>query len=248
MTQLYLIHGWATNGFIFNDLRRRLPENWRMAAPHLPGHGDAPQQGAFDVAAAADALAAQIDAAQPAFLLGWSLGGLVALSAAVRHPDKVKGLVLCATFAKLYAADDYPEGVKTALLARMLHLFEHDFATHMAQFLNLQLLHHPQRQAMIDAVLPDMVKHGTPAALAEALAAVEQTDLRADLLLVRCPVLLIYGTHDSVTPPRMGTYLQQHLPDAQLVLINKAAHAPFLSHAEEFAQQVSDFVAQHAPD
>lgn len=242
MTHLCLIHGWAANGHIFNDLRCRLPADWHTSAPHLPGHGDAAALNGFDVDTAADILAAQLR--QPAYLLGWSLGGLVALSLAARYPHQVKGLVLCATFAKLHAAADYPEGVKTALLARMQHLFEQDFAKHMRQFLELQLLHHPDRRTVIDAVLPDMVKHGTPEALTEALAAVEKADWRFRLPEIRCPALLLYGTHDTVTPPRMGDYLLHHLPDAQMRLIDKAAHAPFLSHADEFARLTAEFVMQ----
>ncbi len=66
---VYLIHGWATNHHIFDDLIPRLPADWRIHAPDLPGHGAAPFDGTFDVAAAADALAAQID--EPACVSGY---------------------------------------------------------------------------------------------------------------------------------------------------------------------------------
>lgn len=247
MTHLCLIHGWATNGHIFKDLCRRLPENWHTAAPHLPGHGGTPATAPFSVDTAADILAAQLE--QPSFILGWSLGGLVALSLAARHPHKVQGLILCAAFAKLHAAPDYPEGVKTALLSRMLHLFEQDFAKHMQQFLELQLMHHPNRRNVIDAVLPDIIAHGTPTALNEALTAVETADCRFRLPEINCPTLLLYGTHDTVTPPRMGEYLLRHLPNAQMHLIAQAAHAPFLSHADEFARHIIHFTQQiQTPD
>ena len=40
----------------------------------------------------------------------------------------------------------------------------------------------------------------------------------------------------------MGEYLNRHLTDSELVLMEKAAHAPFLSHADEFAERYRDFV------
>ena len=84
-----LLHGWAANHHIFDLLAAGLPE-CRVAAPDLPGHGAAGSDGTFDVAAVADSLAAQLN--EPAHLLGWSLGGLVALHMAAHHPEKVRSL------------------------------------------------------------------------------------------------------------------------------------------------------------
>ena len=75
--KVYLIHGWAANRHVFDDLIPRLPAGWDVRALDLPGHGDAPFAEPFDIAAVAEAFAGQIDT--PAHILGWSLGGLVAL-------------------------------------------------------------------------------------------------------------------------------------------------------------------------
>ena len=84
-------------------------------------------------------------------------------------------------------------------------------------------------------VLPDLIRHGAPRALQAALDAVNRADARPFLAHIQQPVLLVYGQKDAITPPRMGEYLHRHLPDSRLHLIEKAAHAPFLSHADEFA-------------
>ena len=73
------IHGWAANSHVFTPLRDDMPQSWQIRTPDLPGHGAAPDNGVFDIIAIADALAAEIDEQQPADVLGWSLGGLVAL-------------------------------------------------------------------------------------------------------------------------------------------------------------------------
>lgn len=236
-----MIHGWAANAAVFNTLRGRLPESWRILAPDLPGHGAAAAcADGFSVASAADGIAAGWDGA--AHVLGWSLGGLVALQLAHRYPEKVKSLILCSSFARLHAAPDYAEGVQSSVLDKMADWFGRDYAKFMRQFLELQLLHHPQRGAIIDAVLPDMLRHGTPAALAAALRAVREADLRGVLPEIACPVLLVYGNKDAVTPPRLGGYLARHLPNARLHMVDKAAHAPFLSHGGAFAALLTDFV------
>lgn len=238
--KVYLIHGWAANRHIFDDLIPRLPDEWDIQALNLPGHGDAPFHGGFDVAAAADAFAAHIT--EPAYLLGWSLGGLVSLYMAARHPEKVRGLCLTASFARFQAAPDYPEGLKNPALAKMIELFEQDYHKYMKQFLQLQFLYAKDQHSILEKVLPDIVKHGAPSALQAALDAVAEADARAFLPHINVPSLLIFGAKDSITPPRMGEYLHRHLPQSRLHIIEKAAHAPFLTQAAEFAQILTDFV------
>lgn len=225
---------------MFDDLIPRLPDTWQIHAPNLPGHGDAPFAQPFDIAEIADKFAARI--AQPAHILGWSLGSLVALYMAARHPEKVKSLCLTAGFAKLAAAEDYPEGLTHPALAKMIGAFHQDYAKHIKLFLQLQLLHTPNASDILNKILPDLVRHGTPSALESALKAVEQADARTFLPQIRQPVLLIFGDKDAITPSCMGEYLNRHLPNSRLHLIERAAHAPFLSHADTFAQLYTDFI------
>ena len=238
--KVYLIHGWAANRHVFDDLIPRLPTDWDIRALDLPGHGDAPFAEPFDIAAIAETFAAQIDT--PAHILGWSLGGLVALHLAARQPDKVRSLCLTASFARLTADADYPEGLSNPALGKMVGAFRQDYAKHIKQFLQLQLLHTPNAAEIIGNILPDLSRHGAPPALQAALDAVNQADARPLLSSIQAPSLLVFGQKDAITPPRMGEYLNRHLADSELVLMEKAAHAPFLSHADEFAERYRGFV------
>ena len=242
--KVYLIHGWAANRHVFDDLIPRLPPHWEIRALDLPGHGGAPLRGAFDVAAAARGFAEQIDT--PAHILGWSLGGLVALYLAALYPEKLRSLCLTASFAKLTAAADYPEGLSNPALGKMVGAFRQDYAKHIRQFLELQLLHTPDADKILNGILPDLASCGAPDALQSALEAVEQADARPFLSDIRVPTLLVFGEKDAITPPRMGQYLHRHLPQSELHLIEKAAHTPFLSHAETFAAHYTDFVEHTA--
>ena len=131
---LCLIHGWAVNADIFTEFRHMLPENWRISAPHLIGHGS--NQESFSVFEAADKIATQL--IEPSFLFGWSLGGLVALHVAARYPERVRGLILSNTFARFQAASDYPQGVSLTSLERMVSFFQQDYTQSVRQFLELQ--------------------------------------------------------------------------------------------------------------
>lgn len=240
MISLYLIHGWGVNAHIFKDFITRLPENWSIHAIDLPGHGTQKLKGDFSLIQAADDIAKTMT--QNSFVLGWSMGSQVAQQLAARHPEKVRGMVLMSGFAKLRASEDYPEGINNSLLNKMLHLFQEDYAHHVQQFLALQLLNTPERQFIIQHILPDIIQHGTPSALHSALNALESADTRALLPEINTPALIICGNKDAVTPPRMSQYLAQYLPRAQCIFIDKAAHAPFLSHADLCAQHITPFI------
>lgn len=236
---VWLIHGWAANRRVFDPLAQRLPGH-TVHTPELPGHGNAPFDGHFNITATADAWAEHL--AEPVHLLGWSLGGAVALTLAARHPGKVRSLCLTAAFAKLQAEPDYPEGLRQIALHKMLPLFAQDYPKYMRQFLQLQFLHAPNCRGLLQHALETVPTPGAPPALAEALAAAERFDGRPLLSAVRCPVLLVFGSKDAITPPRMGAYLQEHLPGSRLHLIDGAAHAPFLSHADPFAALYRPFL------
>ena len=75
------------------------------------------------------------------------------------------------------------------------------------------------------------------------LAILRDTDLRACLAELACPVLLQYGERDRMTPPQAGEWLAAQL-DAQLILHPGAGHAPFISHEAAFLAAQQDFLAR----
>jgi len=236
-----LLHGWAANHHVFDDLINKLPPDGDYHTPDLPGHGLVPMPPVFDMAAIATGYAQTLT--EPVHLLGWSLGGHIALYLAANHPHLVKSLCLTASFAKFLADDDYPEGLKNPALGKMVTLFEQDYNQYMTQFFQLQFLYAKDRLAILKQVLPKVCQYGPPPALKEALNAIEKADARPLLKRISTPTLLLFGQKDAITPPAMGQYLHQHIAGSQLHLFERASHAPFLSHADEFAQVLTQFWA-----
>lgn len=235
---LCLIHGWAVNAHIFTNFCHLLPSTWQISTPNLLGHGSNHEP--FTITDTVKKIAAKLN--QPTFLFGWSLGGLIALHIAAQYPNRVKGLILSNTFARFQAALDYPQGVNLAKLQRMTEFFQQNYAQSVRQFLELQLLYTPNCDDIIKTILPDIVQHGTPTALHTALQAIEQADARNILSDIQCPSLLLYGGKDTITPPRMGEYLAQYLPNATLQIQEKAAHTPFLSHANWCVTHITQWI------
>lgn len=113
----------------------------------------------------------------------------------------------------------------------MIALFQQDYANICANFCSCRFLYAKEHHSILEKVLPDIVRQGAPAALQAALDAVAEVDARPLLPDIQVPTLLVFGQKDSITPPRMGEYLHRHLPQSELHIIEKAAHAPFLTQA-----------------
>ena len=82
-----------------------------------------------------------------------------------------------------------------------------------------------------------------PAALAAGLEILRSTDQRAALAQINLPALVVGGQHDRITPPAAQAWLAAELPRATVVQIERAGHAPFLSHPQQFAAALQQFLS-----
>ena len=97
-----LIHGWAMNNLVWKDLLRELEKSYRVSCVELPGHGNSKHYDEW----ALDELLQSMNENLPATcsVLGWSLGGMIALAYAQQYPQRVEKLILLASSAKFVQA------------------------------------------------------------------------------------------------------------------------------------------------
>jgi pimeloyl-[acyl-carrier protein] methyl ester esterase len=227
---LVLLHGWGMNLRVFDSLCAALAAHHRLTAIDLPGHGRSP----WSAQASPQQQLAQLAAVLPqgATLVGWSLGGQLALQLAADRALSVRRVVLIASSARFVCAEGWPHGLPAATLRQFAGQLEHDAGQ--------TSLDAPAVRAMLQDALQG---HGAaqPEALAAGLALLEHNDLRALARGIELPVLLIAGQFDRVTPPQASQALAQLLPQGQLLEIRRAGHAPFLSHPEQVAAALLAF-------
>mgnify|MGYP001559869254 CR=1 FL=1 len=236
---LVLVHGWGLHGGIWGDLPARLAKYFRVTTLDLPGHGRSREVSSdLSLAAFTDSVAELCPGA--AIWLGWSLGGLIALHAALRHPQKVAKLVLVGATPKFVQAPDWPHAMPTEVFAGFARSLAQDYRATLLRFLSLHAGNSESARALLKQLRAEMFAQGEPQpeALAAGLAILEQTDLRARLMEIQVPALVVHGSHDRLAPPAAGEYLAAQLPQARLLRLEGAGHAPFLSHAALFADAV----------
>lgn len=240
---LVLVHGWGLHGGIWAQLPQRLALRFRVTVVDLPGHGRSPLAARMDIDGIADELAALVE--QPALWLGWSLGGLIALTLAARRPQQVQGLVLVDTTPKFVQDGNWAHGMAAEVFAEFARGLEHDYRATLLRFLSLQAGAGEAGRALIRQLRSKMFRYGEPqpAALRAGLAILRDTDLRAVLAGIHAPALVLHGSHDRLTPPAAGEYLAARLPRARYRMLRGAGHAPFLADPETFVAAIEAFAA-----
>ncbi|MCS6948348.1 MAG: pimeloyl-ACP methyl ester esterase BioH [Steroidobacteraceae bacterium] len=241
---LACLHGWGLNLRVFDPLRALLAEDCRTIALDLPGHG---RSGAAATCTLPSLAAAVWDALppDPLALLGWSFGGQVALQMALQQPARCRALVLIATTPRFVAADDWPHGMPAATAQQFLARLLADVDGTIRDFLELQVRGSSAAATTLQALRAALGAHGRPdvAWLEAALATLLAADLRSDVAALGLPALVIAGQHDRITPVAASRALAQALPQARLLELARAAHAPFLSHPRAVATAVREFLA-----
>lgn len=241
---LVMIHGWAMHGGVWRDFAGRLAERVRVTLIDLPGHGRSGDLADFSLDTVADALVAAAPAR--AYWLGWSLGAVLAVASAERHPGRVRGLVLMAGSPRFIAAPDWP-GVAPSALERVAQELEANYGATLKRFIGLQTFGLDNARQLVKQIGAALDECEPPAieALRGGLNLLREADLRAALAHAAGPALAVLGAHDRLVPKEAGAALRALVPGMEVCLLPAAAHLPFATHPDATAASILDFIARH---
>jgi pimeloyl-ACP methyl ester carboxylesterase len=241
---LLLLHGYGGAAWNFAELVPLL-EGRRLVVPDLPGHGGSEPLPAATISGLADAVAGLLDGPTP--VLGHSLGGVVALRLAERHPELVSALVLAA-----------PAGISSAtrtaqafvalvgvvqparLLGRGIGLIARSPRARRLVFGRLEAAN---AEALSERAVHGFLRgaRGHTDAIGAGLA-LTRDDPRAFLDRVGCRVLVLFGARDRQVPPDDG-FEYARLLGAELRLIADCGHLLIGERPDVCARAVLGFCA-----
>lgn len=241
---LVLLHGWALHSGLWGPLLPWLAARHRVHAVDLPGHGHSAVTDPYTLDAIVAAVDAAVPAGEPLAVLGWSLGGAVAMAWARARPARVARLALVCTSPRFIAGPDWPHAMGEATLARFGDELSVAYRITLQRFLSLQLHGSDQGRAALALMRKHLFARGEPApeVLGAALRILGAIDLRADAASIVQPTRVIAGDRDTLAPAAAGRWLAATMPGATYAEIAGAGHAPFLSHPEAFRRALEGFV------
>lgn len=243
---LVLIHGWAMHSGIFAPLAERLTARFTLHLVDLPGHGRSPERaGRLDLADLARRIA---EATPPALWLGWSLGGLVALQAALAQPWQARGLIMLCASPRFVAGPDWPQGVEASVFRQFGDGLRADYRATIDRFLALEAHGSDHMREELRRLREHVFERGEPApqVLHEGLRLLDECDLRDRLPDLGVPSLWIAGRRDRLVNWQAMQAAATWVADARFLRIDGGGHAPFLTHQDEIAAAIESFAAEFA--
>lgn len=163
-------------------------------------------------------------------LLGNSLGGHVALVHVLRHPERIKSLILTGSSGLFESGmgDTYPKRGDYEYIKKKTEITFYDPKT--------------ATKELVDEVY-EIVNNRIKAIKIIALAkSAIRNNLGEELSQIKVPTLLIWGNNDTITPPFVAREFNQLIPNSELHFIDKCGHAPMMEVPDEFNKILHQFL------
>lgn len=236
--QIILLAGWAQPLSQFEDLAQLLESRgFAVECVSLAELSRRNEDGTL----LGNLLALLADYDEPPLVVGWSMGGMLALQAAESRQDLLCGMVLLASTASFVARDAYEIGMTYAEAKRDFASMRANYSASLKSFFSASYMPHriskKEREEMLSYALSLEVEE-----LDRGLDYLLNTDLRDALVELSLPILLVHGKEDRIIPFRASEFLKNNLPSCRMHVLDTAGHMLVVSHAAEISEQIAKFV------
>jgi pimeloyl-ACP methyl ester carboxylesterase len=239
---LVLIHGFPLSPSMWDPQLVLAGRGWRLIVPELRGFGqgagDPPTTSIDDYAGDTIDLLDKLHV-DTAVICGLSMGGYIAFSMFRHAPNYFQAMVLADTRSQ----GDAPETV--AGRKSMQQLVREKGAGAVAEALLPKLVGDTtrrERPAVVEAVRKQ-INGNSPEAIAGALAALmTRPDSTPTLSTIRCPVQIIVGDEDAITPPPLSEQMHRDIPGSELAVIKGAGHMSNMEQPAVFNDTLARFL------
>jgi len=249
-----LIHGWSSSWYALSPFVPLVRDRYRVIAVDLPGYGESPRlPERTTIPAYADLLATLISelSDKPAVIIGHSMGGMIALTMTLRHPELVERMVLLnptisgrlSVFINMFIS---PITIieRFSIANSIVSTFERymlgitDRLMRPASFAaRTEITDQDYVQLRADARRP-----GQGRVRAECFRAMLENDLRGKLAKINTPTLALWGMEDNTVPLRDASVIADELADVDLRIIPNAGHWPQFETPELTRRYVRGFL------
>ena len=251
-----LANSLGTRQHLWSRQLPELTERFRVLTYDHPGHGASglPEE-PCTVEAFARSLLGVLDdhALERVSFCGTSIGGMVGIALALEAPERVERLVLSCTSAYLGPPERWAERARIVRAEGMEAIAD---SVVVRWFTPELAREEPETVARFRAMLVATPREGY-ARCCEALAAWDarerisaisvQIDIEGVLGAISVPTLVVAGAEDPATPVEHAELLVSRIPDARLLVLERAAHLANVERAEEFTTAMLDHLGQEVP-
>jgi pimeloyl-ACP methyl ester carboxylesterase len=235
------IHGAANDHSVWSlQSRYYAYHGWNALAVDLPGHGKSEGTALKTIADLATWIARLLDAAgvKTAALVGHSMGSLVALETAARHPERIRKLAMIGTSVPIQVSEPLVNASKANdhLAYEMINVYAHSNAAQIGG-------NRVPGMWMMGSAMRLMERSGNGVLHADFSACNDYITGLEAAQKVKCPVLMILGKRDLMTPMKVARDVISKLPEVKVVALDGAGHSLMAEKPDEVLDGLISFLA-----
>jgi pimeloyl-[acyl-carrier protein] methyl ester esterase len=232
---------------VFSEVAEQLSHQYQVLCPDLPGHGGSDPVPATSLSAFAEVITRWTRALNlaSAALLGWSLGGQVAIQLALEKKLPLQRLLLVATTPRFCQTEGWSQALPVTQIKALDRNLERTFEKTMGDFFSLQFVgenisKQRYRQILQFAVRTSPLPQSSSAR--QLLQVLANSDQRQNLHSIELPTQVLHGETDQIIPVAAGRFLADKIPGATFESLPGVGHAPFFSRPEVCVRHWLDFL------
>lgn len=239
MINLVLIHGWGCDSRTWQPVLESLQSFASITLIDLPGFGASPVVPEFSLDAVLDKIATQLP--RDAVIMGWSLGGMLAVQLASRFPERIRGVITLATNLKFVAAADYPAAMPSAINRQFNQGFAQDSQATLKLFGGLLVQGDADERGLLKQLRRNHIGAVTDNWL-QALQLLTELDNRTAFAKLVQPGLHLFAHNDALVPVAAAELMRQNNPQQEIKIFESTAHAVHWSKPEAVVEYVASFL------
>ncbi len=222
---IIMIHGAGGSSATWFMQHKGLSENLHVLALDLNGHGRTQDRSDENLAESyLEDIDSVVSRYEKPILAGHSMGGALAQLYALQNPDKLSGIVLIATGAKLRVAD------------MVFDLLDNDFEGYLGAFEEF-MFHRNTSRKLVEASIVEVRKCPVPV-IRRDFELCNAFNVMGRLKGIQIPTLIIVGAQDVMTPLKYSQYLHNQIETSKLLVIENAGHSVMLEQSSKVNQEI----------
>lgn len=231
---LVFVHGAGGSHLEWNGQFAAFTDVANTIALDLPGHGRSTGAGCATILDYAIAVREFLDALniECAVIAGISMGGAIAQMLALEFPERVAGLVLVGTGAKLRVAPQFLEGLKNDFENTARVLVENFYSR--------------DAPALLQEKSFQQLRETGSVVTSNDFSACDAFDVCARISSITAPTLVVCGRDDKMTPVKYSEFLAQNISHTRLVVLENAGHMVMLEQPDAFNAALRVWLASQA--
>jgi pimeloyl-[acyl-carrier protein] methyl ester esterase len=249
---LVMLHGFGCDSRVFASIGAKLSKDFDVLMVDIPGHGQTKEEFRdFSFSAYTILYALDNYLKEPYSLLGWSMGGQIALEMCKQSKKRcemgdakcdhshIESLILISTTPKFVGSDDFPVGMNKAVFNKFKKGVNEHTESSMDDFYKLIFSNGGDSGKYIDEMKKQMPSQKT---LSSCMESFEKSDERSVLPKIEVPTLMITGDSDQIVDPKASMFLSQEIKNSTLKVFKGAGHAPHLTREKEVENEIREFI------